>query len=347
MDNQPFEDFTDILDKCIERMLEGETMEQVLASYPRYSASLAPVLRSAGVLLSASAPAAFAVQRSRAEARMLAEVAAAPSTIVRGGTIMSWLASFKARPAMFQAGALAAGVIMFGAAGIGGAAATGNTPEPVRNLFSSSSPAFNVEFTGVIMAVNGGEYSVEVGGATRTFVLADNADVRFDDHDDDGTTAGLSVGAVVKVRGTLLPDNTILASRVRVEDADDRDDDGNKTATATASSVASSTAPAATATTAPPVVVPTIDDDDDCDNSGPGSPCDDDDERNDDDGEENDDNSGRGNGDDDGDNNDNSGPGNGDDGGDDSGAGDDDDDDEDDDDSSGSRGDDDDDGDDD
>ena len=44
MNNSEFED---ILDKCIDRMLAGESMEQCLQSYPEHAQELTPLLRSA------------------------------------------------------------------------------------------------------------------------------------------------------------------------------------------------------------------------------------------------------------------------------------------------------------
>ncbi len=312
IDNQPFEEFQEVVDQCIERMFAGETMEQVLGSHPRYSASLEPVLRSASVLLSADPPQAFAVQRARTEARMLNEVAAAPASIKSGGIIMSWFTSFKSRPAVFQAGALAAGVLMFGALGIGGAAAaTGNTPDSVRNLFNSSS-AFNVEFTGTIASVDGNVLVIEAGGDSRTVTIAEGAEISRDG--DDVPASDLTVGSIVEVKGTLQPDITILATRVHLEDElddaiEDEDEDDQREDEGEDGDDASVTAvPVASATATTPVIVPTIDDDDDCDNSGTGSPCDDD-------GDVDDDSSGPGSGDDDGANDDNSGPGSGDDDG--------------------------------
>ncbi len=40
-------EFNDILDRCLERIIQGETVEQCLASYPEYAAELEPLLRTA------------------------------------------------------------------------------------------------------------------------------------------------------------------------------------------------------------------------------------------------------------------------------------------------------------
>ncbi len=48
-------EFNDILDKCLERIIRGETVEQCLTSYPEYAAELGPLLRTATVVQKAAA----------------------------------------------------------------------------------------------------------------------------------------------------------------------------------------------------------------------------------------------------------------------------------------------------
>jgi hypothetical protein len=209
-----------------------------------------------------------------------------------------------------------------------GASAAGTAPDPVREFFGfEANSSIRVQFTGVIRGIDAanGALTVEAGTDVRT-VIVDSATELEDDDDRDMAFEDLAVGDIVEVRGSLQPDNTILADHV--ERDDDDDDFGTPVGTPF------------DPTPADPQVTPqpTFDDDDDDrddddDNSGPGNG----DDRGDDD--DDDDNSGPGSGDDDDghdDDDDNSGPGSGDDGhGDDDnsgpGNGDDDDDDRDDD----------------
>jgi hypothetical protein len=282
---------------------------------------------------------------------------------------MSW---FSRQPIAVKGLAVVAGVLMVSGVAAG-ASAAGTAPDPVREFFGfEANSSIRVQFTGVIRGIDAanGALTVEAGTDVRT-VIVDSATELEDDDDRDMAFEDLAVGDIVEVRGSLQPDNTILADHV--ERDDDDDDFGTPVGTPF------DPTPADAQVTPQPTFDDDDDDrddddgnsgpgngddasnDDDDDNSGPGSGDDDDGHDDDDDnsgpgsgddGHGDDDNSGPGNGDDDDDDqdddSDNSGPGNGDDDDDDrdddnsgSGSGDDDDDDggdDDDDDNSGSGG---------
>ena len=348
------------LNEAIDRLIAGAPVQDVLASFPAGGEELAAALRDAQTLLRSGPPSDPAsLSRAQARDRMMAELDAArhkaeelkpapravdasvpaPTpyvTLSRSPRRTNWLKAFAARSASFRAAAVAGSVALVGVLGIGAAAATGNTPEPVRELFSSSGAALRVEFDGVIVAADAGAqtFDVDVAGDVRTVRVVESTElsrsggaIAFDQ---------FTAGAPVEVKGALQPDDTIVASRVHLEDegldddpeasptiddddddedrVDNEDNDGNGNSGHGNSDDAEGD-----------------DDDDDEDNFGPGNGDDADDEDDDDE-----DNSRPGNGDDDDDDDDddedNSGPGNGGDADDDDnsgpGSGDDNDDDE-------------------
>ena len=195
--------------------------------------------------------------------------------------------------------------LVLGGAGLGAAAATGN--EPARKLFGiSSDSAIKVEFTGVIVEASATELRIDAGGDLRIVVLDNSSSITQGGDDETASIADLLPGTIVEIHGRLLADNTIVATRVHIED-----DDGISTPGATQPATTPTRAPATPPPPAPtaapatvPAAQPTLDDDDD---GGPGS---------------GDDDSGPGVGDDDGGADDDSGPGGSDDGADDdSGSG--------------------------
>lgn len=280
----------DILSDCLDRIAAGEPAERLIAAYPQYAASLAPLLPAAQRLADAQVLPPAAWTKERARQQMLTELEASTPPPRSGAA--AWLAAFGARPAAFRGLAVAGTVALVGVLGLGAAAATGNGPEPVRQFLGvSSNRAIEVEFTGTIVSKQDDVLLVSGGGGFREVRIVPQT--ALDDGGRSLTLADLVAGDEIEVHGELQVDNTIIATRVSREDGDDDDNP--------------SAGPTAGPTTDAPGAVPTVDDDadddvdDDADdNSGPGNT--------DDDG---DDNSGPGNADGD----DNSGPGNDDDGG--------------------------------
>ncbi|MEX0750265.1 MAG: DUF5666 domain-containing protein [Dehalococcoidia bacterium] len=277
------------VDRAVERLLNGEPLDAILASHPEQAATLAPLLQSADLLLSAPAFDAAPAQRTQAMRRMLDQVEASAVGTGGGGGIMSIFNSFRGRPLAFQGIAVAAALVLFGALGLGASAATGNAPEPVREFLGiASDSTIRVELEGTIVTVepSTSTLTISANGDIRTVIVTGSTELSRG-----GDPIALSdfvAGQRVEVKGSLQPDNSIVATRVHLEDGDD--DERFPT-------VAPSM-PGADAPTAAPTD-DRDDDDDDDDNSGPGNADDDDGDHFDDD------NSGPGNGDDDDDDGDN------------------------------------------
>jgi hypothetical protein len=283
----------DVIQRCIERLTRGASVEETLIAYPNEAPLIEPALRSAQTLLAMPQATASDEARAIAMQRMLGQLAAAHPSAPRAG----WFAVFLGRSRAFQAAAVAGGIALFSVAGIGAAAATGSAPEPVREFFGLSDSKVRIEFEGIVVSVEPSANSLDVsaGGAIRTVIVNDSTELS--DGGDEIQVDDFTVGDVVEVKGSLQADGTVLASRVHLEDDDDAPTAADRTA------------------------VPHDDDDDnrghgndedgvDEDNPGRGGPGDDDDAGEDDD-------RGHGN-DDDGDDEDNSGrggPGNDDDAG--------------------------------
>jgi hypothetical protein len=322
----------EILNEAIERLLGGEPLHDILASYPDEAAMLAPALHEAQILLRAGITVPPLTEaRVDARERMLADLeasraragefqrtpatAAAVATTGAGAVAArparpNWFSALIRRPASLRTAAVAGSIALVGVLGIGAAAATGNAPEPVRQFFGASSSALRVEFEGMIVAIEprARTLEVDVAGDVRTVRVTDTTELS--DGGDAIAFEQLVVGDFVEVKGALQIDDTIIASRVHREDGIDDNPDGTPTADQ-------------------PNDTPTADIDDDNnagtgngehddgdaeDNSGPGNgESDGDDDGNSGNGEDDDDddgNSGPGNGSDDDDGN--SGPGNGD-----------------------------------
>ena len=222
--------FQHILDECVERVLAGEPIESLAASYPEYASTLMMLLRSVNDMRGAAiGPAASHEARERARAGMLAGItatgSAGQSRAAEQGGVGMWM-WFRGRPVVYQGLALLAGVALLGGVAAG-ASAAGSAPEPVRELFGfREDSAIGVEFTGIVV-------SVDVTGASLTVTASDDTRVVFVDGPTEISDGGdlialddLQPGDVVEVKGSLQADNTILASRLHREDGDDDTDDG-------------------------------------------------------------------------------------------------------------------------
>jgi hypothetical protein len=317
------ENLEEILSACLDRLIAGASLQEALAGQPeQIVAALTPALLDAQMLLRSDAAVESSGAREQAKARMFGALDAArvkerelhapaagvvAATAAGSGAVNAkpgWLAAFMRRPASFRAAAVAGSVAVFGVLGVGAAAATGNAPEPVRELFrSSATNGLRIEFVGLITAADpvATTFTVQIGDDVRVVRVVESTELSRGG--DDIAFGDFAAGDFVEVKGALQPDDTIVASRVHMEDGDDR--------------------------TAEPGVTTTPDDDDDAEgdddeNSGPGNADDGDDDDNSGpgDGDDDDDDSGPNNADD-ADDDDSSGPGDSDDGGgdDDSGTG--------------------------
>jgi len=211
--------FEEIVDRALERLLGGEDVSGILASYPGHASELAPVLRSAETLVSMPAYEAAPAPRAEAMRRMLDQVEASAVGTGSGGGIMSIFRSLRGRPLAFQGAAIGGALVLFGALGLGASAATGNAPEPVRDFLGiSSSSTIRVELEGTIVSVepSASTLTVSAGGDMRTVVVT--GDTELSRSGNAIALTDLAAGQQVEVKGALQPDNSIVATRVQVED---------------------------------------------------------------------------------------------------------------------------------
>jgi hypothetical protein len=263
----------EILDECLDRVRLGEPVERVLWSHPDHAEALRPLLEGAVRLGDVRFPEPQPGARVAAERRMAQEVERGRAP--RPG----WLGSFSRWPLAFRAVAVSGAVLALGAAGIGASAAAGNAPQPVRSLFGISSSSIRVEFDGTIETIDGSILTVATGADVRTVVVDGHTEITRGG--DAIGLADLAPGDAVEVKGTLQPDNTILATRVRLEDDDAQGEDDD--AQGEDDNAQDGLTPAAT----PDATAGADDEDahDDCvaenggpdgESAGPGDACDDD-----------------------------------------------------------------------
>jgi hypothetical protein len=242
MNSQPTLD--EIIDECIERIARGEPLDEVLLAYPQHGPDLLPLLRAASAMLGASARVTSPAASPVALQRMIAALEGARAAGAPAAPRFGWLSSFRGRPSAYQGAALAGALLLFGALGLGGAAATGNAPEPVRAFFGVSS-------TSVIQV---DDCDDAAPGATPTAgTPAATATPEFDDDDDDGDDS----------------DNNGPGGD---DDGDDHEDDQGED---DAEDVCATTTPQATPTVGPPVATATPDLDDEDEDDGAGDDVDD------------------------------------------------------------------------
>ncbi len=259
--------FPEILDECIAQMLGGATIDEIAAAFPLHASELRAALQGAQALLRTQAPAPASAARAAAMREMLVVVEGdgAVARNNRGSAAIGWLSWFKMRPPTVRFAAAGMVAVIVGGLGMGAAAATGNAPEPVRSFFGVSS-VIRVEFAGAIVSIGGTTLQIDANGDVRTVVV--NGNTELSRGGDDILLGDLAPGDVVEVKGTLQADNSVVATRVHLED------DADAIVTTTPGAAATEAAPGAATATADDGHPG--DDDDDCDNSGPGSPCDDD-----------------------------------------------------------------------
>lgn len=220
--------FEEIVDRALVRLLDGEPPGRILAAYPKHAPELAPMLQSAAALATVPAFDPTPAQRAQAMRRMLDQVetsAAGAGAAGRGG-IMSIFNPFRGRPLAFQGVAIAGALVLFGGLGLGASAAAGNTPQPVRSLFGiSSTSTIRVELEGTIVTIepSTSTLTISVNGDIRAVIVT--GDTELTSGGDLIALGDFRAGQVVEVKGALRPDNSIVATRVHLEDGDD-DDNG-------------------------------------------------------------------------------------------------------------------------
>ena len=207
----------EIVERCIERLLDGESLDDVLASFAGRGAELLPLLKAAGALVRAPAPQPSPAARSLAMSRMLAQAAMEAQQQKPEG-VFAWLGTMRARQLAFQAVAVAGAVVLFAGLGIGASAATGTTPEPVRTLFHlpNNSPG-NVRLSGAVLSASDSAVVIDTASGQRTIVLGSSTVLRRGD----GRIAwsDLHAGETIDVSATER-DGQVVAKQVSAEAGD-------------------------------------------------------------------------------------------------------------------------------
>lgn len=209
MDGEPQED---VLDSCIQRLLQGEPLDRVLRSYPDQLPRLRAGLEPALALLRSSAPEPSPRAEYAAMNAMMRQVRTEAERPELPGVIR-WLGTLRARPLAFQALAVVAALSVFGSIGLGASAATGTAPEPVRTFLGISSEPATVRVTGAIVAVQNHMLTVRTPAGDRSIEITSATTVRRGTQQIDVT--GLTAGETVLVTASEMHDGTLVAREVR------------------------------------------------------------------------------------------------------------------------------------
>ena len=212
MDGEPQED---ILDRCIQRLLQGEPLDRVLRSYPDQQPQLRTALEPALALLRSNTPEPSPHAQYAAMNAMMRQVHTEAERPELPG-VFRWLGTLRARPLAFQALAVVAAIAVFSSIGLGASAATGTAPEPVRNFLGISSNSMSVRMTGPIISLRGGMLMIHTAAGDRSIEITSATTVRRGANQIDVT--GLLNGETVLVTATEMRDGTLVARDVRAAD---------------------------------------------------------------------------------------------------------------------------------
>ncbi len=203
----------EIIDRCVERLLQGESLEHILLSYPDHRAQLIAALEPARTLLQATVAEPSPRARGAAMNAMLRQVRTEAARPALPG-IFTWIGRMRARPLAFQALAVVAAIMVFGGLGIGASAATGTAPAPVRTFLgiSSDSPS-SVRLSGPIISLNSRTIVLRTQAGERTIALTSSTSIHRDR--DRLDFSALLVGEDVDVAATEH-DGTVTAREIRV-----------------------------------------------------------------------------------------------------------------------------------
>jgi len=206
----------DVLDRCLARVLAGESPDDVLRDYPVAAEELRPLLLRAAALGAVPIPEPDGVARMAAMSRMLAASRDAAERYQPAG-VFAWLGSLRGRPLAFQAIAAAAAIAVLGSAGLGASAATGTTPEPVRVFFRLPDTSdSSVRAQGTVISASASALVIDEDGTQRTFLLdAGTSVTRGDVH---VTWADLVAGEILDVRATRRTGGEFAAREVRAKE---------------------------------------------------------------------------------------------------------------------------------
>ena len=207
----------EIIERCVQRLASGETLDAVLRSYPEQAAELRGVLAPAQTIMTAPMAPVRPAASSLALNRMLSEVRSAAAQPREHNFLLAWFGSLKARPLAYQAVALAGAVVLFGGVGIGAAAATGSTPRPVEKILRISSDAQRkVTLKGTIISIEGDTLTLRpaTGAAMDVRTVIVTASTKISRQGQRIAPGELRGGDVVEIEATLQ-DGRIEATAIR------------------------------------------------------------------------------------------------------------------------------------
>lgn len=206
------------LESALERVRGGEPLDAVVRDYPGHAdelrALLAPaerIAREQGIAPEAT-PGAYRSAMTRMQAELDTQRAAREAPTGLAGLLAGW----RGRSLAVRALAVVAAVVVFGGAGLGASAATGNTPEPVRTLLRlPSDSTIKVEMKGTLLSIDQNTIGVEVDGQQRFVSLTSSTEFK---HGRSAISpADFVPGDFVEVKGRLLEDDSIVALEVKLE----------------------------------------------------------------------------------------------------------------------------------
>jgi hypothetical protein len=212
----------EIIDRCVQRLANGEALDAVLRSYPEHAGDLRALLTPAQTMLTAAIPEARPAAASLALNRMLSEVQTAATRSRSRGFLLVWLGSLRTRPLAYQAVAVAGAVALFGGVSLGATAATGGAPSPVRRILRISSDSQRkVTLKGSIVSLQGDVLTLrpDAGAATdvRTIIIGASTKILRQDHPI--ARADLRPGDTVEIDGTIHNGDRIEATAIRADGA--------------------------------------------------------------------------------------------------------------------------------
>ena len=211
----------EIIDRCVQRIANGEQFDAVLASYPAHAAELRALLAPAHTLMSAAVPPVGRAAESMALGRMLAEVRSAHAQPHPRNFLLVWLGSLKARPLAYQALAITGAAIVFGGVSLGAAAATGSTPAPVRRILRISADSqHKLTLKGTIASLSADTLTLRTDGSNALDVrtVALTALTTFSRGEQRIARADLRVGDAVEIDAMQNGSDNIEATSVRAHD---------------------------------------------------------------------------------------------------------------------------------
>ncbi len=212
----------EIIDRCVQRLANGEAFDAVLGSYPEHADELRALLTPAQTMLRAPIPEARPAATTLALNRMLSEVQTAGARPRSRAFLLGWLGSLRARPLAYQAMAIAGAVALFSGVSLGATAATGGGSSPVRRILRISSDSQRkVTLKGSIVALQGDTLTLrpDAGAATdvRTVTLSASTKILRQGHPI--TRADLRPGDTVEIDGTIHNGDNIEATAIRTDGA--------------------------------------------------------------------------------------------------------------------------------